>query len=332
MNWLALNHLTIVFFLFFSSSQSTTIVTVSAQNPRVSEISDLLEIPGIAFANESVKITSVVSEKIKKIFFEEGRFVKKDQLLIELKDDEEQAVLSQINAELEEANLNYNRALKLSRNGNISKSILDNRLMIKKKLSGKYEEIKARIDDLKIKAPFDGYTGIRNYSEGSFIMPGDVITELYDTNDLKVQVNIPENYSQQVKVGKEFKLKIDGISEIKGKFSVINPVIDKNTRTFKVLGKIKNINNKIKPGMMVSINIPLKEKKSFVIRENAISNQDDISFVFVVNNKNIIDKKIIEVGIRNNGMVEVINGLSPNDLVVYEGINKIKEGSKVKLK
>ena len=92
--------------------------------------------------------------------------LKKDQLLIELKDDEEQAVLSQINAELEEANLNYDRALKLSRNGNISKSILDNRLMIKK-LSGKYEEIKARIDDLKIKAPFDGYTGIRNYSEDS---------------------------------------------------------------------------------------------------------------------------------------------------------------------
>ena len=159
--------------------------------------------------------------------------------MIELIDDEEQAVLSQINAELEEANLNYDRALKLSRNGNISQSILDNRLMIKKKLLGKYKEIKARIDDLKIKAPFDGYTGIRNYSEGSFIMPGDVITELYDTNDLKVQVNIPENYSQQVKVGKEFKLKIDGISEIKGKFSVINPVIDKNTRTFKVLGKIK---------------------------------------------------------------------------------------------
>ena len=85
MNWLALNHLTIVFFLFFSSSQSTTIVTVSAQNPRVSEISDLLEIPGIAFANESVKITSVVSEKIKKIFFEEGRFVKKRSIIDRVK-------------------------------------------------------------------------------------------------------------------------------------------------------------------------------------------------------------------------------------------------------
>ena len=51
-----------------------------------------------------------------------------------------------------------------------------------------------------------------------------------------------------------------------------------------------------------------------------------------MNNKNVIYKKIIEVGVRNNGMVEVIDGLSASDLVVYEGINKIKEGSTVKLK
>ena len=109
-------------------------------------------------------------------------------------------------------------------------------------------------------------------------------------------------------------------------------MIDNKTRTFKILGKIKNIKNKIKPGMMVNLKIPLKEKSLFVIRENAISNQDDVSFVFVVNNDNVIYKKIIEVGIRDRGMVEVINGLSPEDLVVYEGINKIKEGSTVNLR
>ena len=72
--------------------------------------------------------------------------------------------------------------------------------MTKKKLSGKVQEIQARIEDLKIKAPFDGYTGIRNYSEGSFIMPGDVVTELYDIKELKIQAYIPENYSEQVKI------------------------------------------------------------------------------------------------------------------------------------
>ena len=155
MNWKTLNLITIFFFLFSSTLRSQPVITVSAQSPKIIEISDLLELPGTALANESVKITSVVSEKIEKILFEEGKFVKRNQPLIELKDDEEQAVLRQINAELEEANLNYNRALKLSRNGNISQSILDNRLMTKKKLSGKVQEIEARIEDLKIKAPFD---------------------------------------------------------------------------------------------------------------------------------------------------------------------------------
>lgn len=332
MNWRIINFLFVYFFVFFCSAESQTITTVSAQTPKKTEISDLLELPASVLANESVKITSVISEKIEKILFEEGGFVKKGQLLVELKDDEEQAVLMQINAELDEASLNYERALKLSKNGNISQSLLDNRLMTKKKLLGKVEEIEARIEDLKIKAPFEGYTGIRNYSEGSFIMPGDIITEVYDIRKLKIQAFIPENYSEQIKVNKNFIVKLNNSTKVKGKISVVNPIIDRNTGTFKILGEIKNIENKIKPGMMVNLKIPLKKKKSFVVRENAISSQDDISYVFVVNKNNIISKKKIEVGITNNGMVEVTGGLSENDLVVYEGINKIKEGSKVKLK
>ncbi len=291
MNWRIINFLLVHFFLFFYSAESQTVTTVSAQTPKKTEISDLLELPASVLANESVKITSVISEKIEKILFEEGRFVKKGQPLVELKDDEEQAVLMQIKAELDEAILNYERALKLSNNGNISQSILDNRLMTKKKLLGKVEEIKARIEDLKIKAPFEGYTGIRNYSEGSFIMPGDIITEVYDIKKLKIQAFIPENYNEQIKVNKDFIVKIDNSTEVKGKISVVNPVIDRNTGTFKILGEIKNIENKIKPGMMVNLKIQLKKKKSFVIRENAISTQDDISYVFVVSKNNIILKK-----------------------------------------
>ena len=71
-------------------------------------------------------------KRLKSIFFQEGKFVKKNQLLIELIDSEEQAKLRQISAELEEAELNYQRAEKLISKGNISQSILDNRIMVKK--------------------------------------------------------------------------------------------------------------------------------------------------------------------------------------------------------
>ena len=84
--------------------------------------------------------------------------------------------------------------------------------------------------------------------------------------------------------------------------------------------------------MMVNLKIPLDERKSYVIRENSIVNEDDISYVFLVDKDNKIIKKKVELGIRNDGMVEIIEGLKSNDVVVFEGINKIQEGSVVTVK
>ena len=320
--------------VLFNKASAENHIVVSAQKPELEKMSDILELPASVLANESVKITSVVSEKINKILFEEGMFVKKNQLLIELLDNEEKAILKQVNAELDEANINYDRALKLSEKGNISQSILDNRLMIKKKLSGKINEISALLEDHRIKAPFDGFTGIRNFSEGSFIKPGDVITELHDIKTLKIQAYVPESFSNKIEKGDIFLLEKSNYipKNISGKIYVIEPMIDKNTRSFRVLGKIENPENKIKPGMMVNLKIPLDERNSYVVRENSIINEDDISYVFLVDKDNKIIKKKVELGIRNDGMVEIIEGLKSNDIVVFEGINKIQEGSLVKVK
>ena len=324
----------IFYFFFFTNLYSQSLVTVGAQKPIFKEISDTLEIPGSVKANEEVKITSVVSEKIKKIHFEEGKFVKKGQLLVELFDNEEQATLIQAEAELEEAEINYDRAKKLSINGNISQSILDNRLMAKKKLYGKVKEIRARIDDLKINAPFDGFIGIRNYSEGSFIQPGEEITQIYDINFLKIQFFVPESYSDTIKIGEDFILDVasNNLKNISGLISVVDTAVDQQTRTFKVIGKIKNTNNNIKPGMMVNIKIPLEERTAILIRENCVLSKDDVSFVYVLDTNNIVTKKKIKIGQKENGFTEILSGINSKDLVIYEGINKIKEGTKVKLK
>ena len=129
------------FFFFFVTvffldalSQETSKIFVGTEKPITKIVTDNLVIPGVIMANESVNITTVVSEKIKKINFEEGKFVKKGDLLVELVDFEEKAILAQYTAELEEAEINYQRALQLSKKGNISNSLLENRLMKKKNL------------------------------------------------------------------------------------------------------------------------------------------------------------------------------------------------------
>lgn len=331
---LSFMRLLIFCFLLSNKLYAQNPILVGAQEPKVKKISDVIDLPGTVLANESVKITSVVSEKIKKILFKEGKYVKKNQLLIELFDSEEKAILAQVNAELDEANINYDRALKLSKKGNISQAILDNRLMLKKKLIGKINEIKAQIEDHKIKAPFNGFTGIRNYSEGSFVKPGDVITELHDIKTLKVQAYIPESFSNKIKLDQFFFLETSTNipKDISGEIYVIDPVIDKSTRSFRVQGKIKNQKNKIKPGMMVNLKIPLENRDSFVVRENSVIKEDNISYVYLVDDKNEVVKKKVEVGIKDTGMTEIIEGLKENDLVIFEGINKIQEGSLVKVK
>ena len=137
------------------------------------------------------KNTTVVSEKIEG-FFNEGELINKNDVLVKLFDKEEQAIKRQILAELNEADLNLSRAEKLSSKGNISQTLLDIRIMAKKRLTAKLDEINAKIDDLIIKAPFKGVTSVRNFSEGSLLRPGDVVTTLYDIQKLKIQVKVPD--------------------------------------------------------------------------------------------------------------------------------------------
>jgi len=206
--------------------------------------------------------------------------------------------------------------------------------MLKDKLNARLEEINAKINDLKILAPFDGITSVKNYSEGSLVKPGDVITTLYDIKSLKIQAKVPEKFINKINNKTTFSLKssIHSKINVQGKVSIIDPLVDDETRTFKIIGIINNPKNLLKPGLMVNLTFNFKDRESFFIRENAVFNQDNISYVYLVNKKNIVFKKKVNVGSRKDGFVEIIDGLNSFDLVVYEGINKIKEGTSVKIR
>ena len=64
--------------------------------------------------------------------------------------------------------------------------------MKKKKLQATLEEIDAELDDLKIKAPFDGFISIKNFSEGSLLKPGDIVTNIFDIKKVRIEARVPE--------------------------------------------------------------------------------------------------------------------------------------------
>ena len=317
----------------FSQSFEDT-AQVKIQKAEIKAFSKKIELTGSIKANESVDITPVISEKIKKINFKEGSRIKKDQVLIIFENKQEKAELKQVEAELQEVSLNFERAKKLLKQGNASQAMLDKRLMEKKRLEGKSEEILAKLADLTIKSPLEGFIGIKNYSEGSFIKPGDIITKVFDIKKVKIDLNIPEVFINEIYEGQKFSIKIPSLNNKKftGVIFAIDPFVSFKTRTFRAIGIIEeNKNFSLIPGMMGNVIIDLKPKGKIMIPEGSIIPVDDKSFVFVVNKELIVNKVEIKTGIRLDGLVEVKEGINTNDSVVYEGTNKLNTGKKVKI-
>jgi len=314
-----------------SFSQNKDIL-VNFINPKKELITDKIELPATIKSNEKVDITSTIAEKIQEILFVEGVSVKKDKILVILNNFEETAILKQFEAELKEAEINYQRALSLSKKGNISQSILDNRLTEKIRLTGKVDEIKAKINDLVLKAPFDGTIGLRNFSVGAFVKPGDVITTIYDFNTLKVEASVPEAYVGRIKIKDTVKIKVNSSDIVhSGEVYVIDPYVDEKTRTFRIISKIEN-KKELKPGMMAKKILNFDSKESVLVPESAIIPIDNQTFIYVIGDENVIKKVQVSTGKRLDGKVEIKKGLKLSDKIVFEGVNKLKAGIKVKIK
>ena len=314
-----------------SFSQNKDIL-INFINPKKEFVTDKIELSATIKSNEKVDITSTIAEKIQEILFVEGVAVKKDKILVILNNFEETAILKQFEAELKEAEINYQRALSLSKKGNISQSVLDNRLTEKIRLTGKVDEIKAKINDLVLKAPFDGTIGLRNYSVGAFIKPGDVITTIYDFNTLKVEASVPEAYVGKIKIKDTVKIKLNSSDVVySGEVYVIDPYVDEKTRTFRIISKIEN-KKELKPGMMAKKILNFDSKESILVPESAIIPIDNQTFIYVIGDENIIKKVQVFTGKRLDGKVEIKKGLKLSDKIVFEGVNKLKAGIKVKIK
>ena len=141
----------------------------------------------------------------------------------------------------------------------------------------------------------------------------------------------PEAYVGRIKIGDKVKIKVNSSETIySGEVYVIDPYIDEKTRTFKIISKIEK-KERLKPGMMAKKIINFDSKNSILIPENCIIPIDDETFVYVINKKNIINKVEVITGKRIDGKVEIIKGIKLSDKIVFEGINKLKAGSKVRI-
>ena len=145
---------------------------------------------------------------------------------------------------------------------------------------------------------------------------------------------MPEKFLGQVRVGQQLEFKVAAFpsDQFRGEVYFISPQLDESTRTALVKARIENPGARLKAGMFASLDLTLRLKDdALVIPEPALVNNGDNVMVFAIDAQTNAIVRPIKVGMRLAGKAEVLSGLNVGELIVVEGVQKVRPGAPVRL-
>ncbi|MFM7680626.1 MAG: efflux RND transporter periplasmic adaptor subunit [Candidatus Fonsibacter sp.] len=214
----------------------------------------------------------------------------------------------------------------------IKKSELISSLEFDKNLMVQKNQLIAQLKNEKIIAPFSGRLGIREITPGILGGEDSIIATLDDIENIKLDIKVPESYSNILKRNLKIKATSESFNEtFFGNLDVISSRVDPTTRSILVQAKIKNNNYKIIPGMLLNIEIIFNEKESIGVPEGSIIQQGTRTVVYKVIEDKTVSLTEVKTGVRNFGKVEILSGLNAGDKIVTEGVSKIRDKAQIKL-
>jgi len=294
---------------------------------------DRLEAIGTANSNESIIITAKVTDTVSKIRFEDGQLVEQGDILVEMTSEEESAALEEAEASLREAERNYRRIANLVNSGTATRARLEEALSMRDQARARVNAIQARLSDRLITAPFSGLLGLRLISPGTLLTPTTAITTLDDISVIKADFDIPETFLSAVSPGQTVEARASAFpGEIfTGEITVVDTRVNPRTRAVTVRAQIPNADNRLRPGMLLSVFVLKNPRVSLRVPEDAIVPLGSKTYVYTILEDMTANRIAVEIGTRYPGWAEILSGLEEGQEVIVGGTNRVRPGATVKV-
>lgn len=309
---------------------------VVVQSAARDTIRNRIEALGTLRANESIRLTSNTTKTVTRLNFEDGQRVKQGQVLVEMTSAEELALLDEARTNAENAERQLNRVRSLVDQGAASQSLLDDRQREYESARARFQAIQSRLDDLRLKAPFDGVVGLRNISVGALVTPGDLITTLNDDSQMKLDFTLPAVHMRSVEKGLEITARSRGLGDrvFEGEVYSIDNQVNPVTRSIVVRALLPNDEGLLKQGLLMRVELFSREREAIVISEAALMSEGREHYVYVVEGNEgdyRAQKRTVTLGQRYPGRVEIIEGLEADERVITHGLQKVRSGQVVRI-
>lgn len=315
-------------------SKPETVMTVSAAEVTQNAFHHFIQVQGAVESDNNILVAPQSSGLVRKIHVSTGDKVSRGQLLAELDSSILESSIAEVENGLTLASTVFERQKRLW-DKNIGSEIeflqaKNNKEGLEKRLATLREQVKLT----KVYAPIDGIVDEILLKEGEMAMAGMGAMRVVQLSNLKIEVDLSENYISRIKrndpvkvsipvIGKELELNVDAVSQ----------VIDPDNRTFQIEIKIPRTVQGIKPNMLAVLTInDYTNPEALAVPINVVQETEMERFLFVAEKLNgdwIARKRTVTTGQIQDNMVEILSGLEAGEYVVTLGFQNLADGQKL---
>ncbi|MGC1455920.1 MAG: MdtA/MuxA family multidrug efflux RND transporter periplasmic adaptor subunit [Nitrospirota bacterium] len=332
-------------------------VPVTAVLVKKSDFNVFLSGLGSVTPLNTVTVKTRVDGELTKVLFKEGQVVSKGELLAEIDSrpfevqlTQAQGAMARDQAQLENAKLDLVRFQDLVEKDLIPKQQLDTQDSLVHQFEGAVKADQGQIDNAKLQlvysriiAPFGGRIGLRQVDPGNIVHANDAtgLAVITQVQPIAVIFSLPEDNLSQIlgKLRRGARLVVEAYDRDQkqklatGALLTVDNQIDPNTGTVKLKAEFSNRNNELFPNQFVNVRLIVEVKHNAVIvPSQAVQRGPQGTFIYVVKADQTAEMRPVTLGISQEGNASITSGLTAGELVVVEGADRLREGSKVEVK
>jgi membrane fusion protein (multidrug efflux system) len=291
-------------------------------------------------AIQHIELRALESGYLEAIYVDEGKTVKKGQLMFQILPIQYKAEFQKAQAEVNYAQIEYQNAKMLSDSNVVSPVQLALEKAKLEKSKAELELARVHLSFTEIKAPFDGLMDHFYVRLGSLLNDGDLLTTLSDISTLWVYFNVPEaeylSYKKGMKKGDMLTVKLRTADhEMFNQIGIVKTIeADFNNKTGNIAFRatFPNPDGLLRHGETGNVVVTAPLKNALIIPQKATFEVLDHKYVYVVDKDNLLKTRRVIIETEIPDLYVIKEGLSEKDKILLEGIRKVKEGDKISYK
>lgn len=294
---------------------------------------------GTVNAEQGVELTVEAAGIVREIGFSANADVIEGQLLIRLDDEVQQADLAAARSMLALERANLERGQALLERGVTTDVQLDQTRAAFDSATAQVARAEAVLRQRRLLAPFDGTIGIARVDVGTYVSPGTIVATLQDLDFMRIDFSLPEQALPALFIGQHLRVRIDGDARgFDGTITGIDPRVDPSTRMVAVRGSVENPGRALTPGQFARVTVDLPAEDDVVaLPQTSVVTSLYGDFAYVVRPREEdadrleVRQVFVQTGRRDNGWIEIRDGIEAGDRVVASGQNRLSNGAPVYL-